>query len=776
MPGGVRELGNPADFPRVLTLLGSEVLPGITEDGAPIGIPTNVIIANANVIPALTEVKAGQTVALPTHVYANGVDGVGATITGAANGVLASSYFDSIALAAARVWVRLEGAKNGIFDVTSVGAAGAPFVLTRATDADTAAELTACNFSVREGATFQGRRYQCQQRVPNLIVGTTVLTFALLADESSFVEEVVAARFGEVDLATGIIVAIDTETDARIAADIVLTDTKLDKPDDELDARWSYKSVDPDGNIFHATGYDGSVLFGPTQTSMSIDGHYLLTAEDDGVIFGKDRFGVDLEVRDFDAWVDAGEAYLYTHGTVFQLTDVDADVLKAEVRGGMLVVVREDHKRIECRLSGRYPKQSGAIDTIEYSDSYGQSVAAGNASGAVVNGTAFSDRFMMYAAGQRAYGNILGHDQERTRPQYPVYDAIHDIVSGREQFVFSAGETPNSGFAWHALGGSGLAANVALHTTCSAIGSATQPMLSAAASELTDAINPMGQPWVNVRKKFERAALFWRLQGLDFITGPLRWNQGEGHINASASQIAAMIIEIGDDWQALAARWNALRPSGLRAGIAPLIATQTCSGAKNLNPLSDVPDGQLKVNVDDPDHYICAGPIYDQVYAADGAHPLSLGMEMQGLRQAVAYFYWLYTGDWYPISVSAAVRTATTVRLTLRNVLNLPLMFDTTTVTGLGGNQGFQWADTGGSGTTVTDADIISNTIVDLTLSGIPTGTSPRIHVAKNGASGASSGPTTGNRCTLRTSGSGVTSRTGRAVEHFASIQTVSVT
>jgi len=149
----------------------------------------------SNASPPLAEVAAAQTVALPSNAYANGTAGVGATITATANGALAGSYFDGATLAAGkRLFVGLEGAKNGIYVLTQLGDATHPWILTRATDADSADKLGLCNFAVIGGTTLYGRSFKCQQKPADITVGTTALTFAIIKDDSAFSGEVVNAR------------------------------------------------------------------------------------------------------------------------------------------------------------------------------------------------------------------------------------------------------------------------------------------------------------------------------------------------------------------------------------------------------------------------------------------------------------------------------------------------------------------------------------------------------------------------------------------------------
>ena len=90
--------------------------------------------------------KLATTAALAASTYANGSSGVGATLTANANGALT---IDSVAVSTSdRVLIKdqADAAQNGIYTVTNTGGAGAAFVLTRATDADTGAELPGGTF------------------------------------------------------------------------------------------------------------------------------------------------------------------------------------------------------------------------------------------------------------------------------------------------------------------------------------------------------------------------------------------------------------------------------------------------------------------------------------------------------------------------------------------------------------------------------------------------------------------------------------------------------
>jgi hypothetical protein len=121
--------------------------------------------------------------ALPANTYNNGTAGVGATLTANANGAL--SVDGSAVTASQRILVKDEvaSANNGAYTVTATGSAGAPYVLTRATDFDTAGAGEIANnayFFVTAGATNAGSGFVLDQ-LAAITVGTTSLPFDLFA-------------------------------------------------------------------------------------------------------------------------------------------------------------------------------------------------------------------------------------------------------------------------------------------------------------------------------------------------------------------------------------------------------------------------------------------------------------------------------------------------------------------------------------------------------------------------------------------------------------------
>lgn len=128
-------------------------------------------------------VRLASTAALPANTAAG--SGVGKTLTGDANGALS---VDGVAVAANdRILVKDEtpGSDNGIYTVTQVGDAGNPYILTRATDADTNTEMNAGMFVfVEEGSTNADSGWVLTTNNP-ITVDTTALSFSQFSGAGS---------------------------------------------------------------------------------------------------------------------------------------------------------------------------------------------------------------------------------------------------------------------------------------------------------------------------------------------------------------------------------------------------------------------------------------------------------------------------------------------------------------------------------------------------------------------------------------------------------------
>jgi hypothetical protein len=126
--------------------------------------------------------RLATTTALPANTYNNGSSGVGATLTANANAALS---VDGVAVAVGnRILVKNEVAQanNGVYVVTQTGSAGAPYILTRATDFDTAGtgvdKIDAGDFFLITAGTTLANTSWVQQTPLPITVGTTAIVFA----------------------------------------------------------------------------------------------------------------------------------------------------------------------------------------------------------------------------------------------------------------------------------------------------------------------------------------------------------------------------------------------------------------------------------------------------------------------------------------------------------------------------------------------------------------------------------------------------------------------
>jgi hypothetical protein len=126
-------------------------------------------------------VALATTAALPANTYNNGTSGVGATLTGNANGAL--SVDSTLTVVAERILVKNEvaGANNGVYVVTQVGSAGTPYILTRATDFDSVGagvdQIDEGDFFLVTSGTANVNTAWVQQTPPPITIGTTAIVF-----------------------------------------------------------------------------------------------------------------------------------------------------------------------------------------------------------------------------------------------------------------------------------------------------------------------------------------------------------------------------------------------------------------------------------------------------------------------------------------------------------------------------------------------------------------------------------------------------------------------
>ncbi len=151
-------------------------------------------------------VKAATTANL-VATYSNGTSGVGATLTN--NDTQAALVIDGVTLSATdRVLVKNQtsGAENGIYTVTDTGSVSTNWVLTRATDFDTSAEIQGGDFVfVTGGTTWDNTGWV--QTSTGVTVGTTAIVWQQFSGAGTYTAsngvQLVGSNFSGVAVANG---------------------------------------------------------------------------------------------------------------------------------------------------------------------------------------------------------------------------------------------------------------------------------------------------------------------------------------------------------------------------------------------------------------------------------------------------------------------------------------------------------------------------------------------------------------------------------------------
>jgi len=235
-----KELGSGISLTETMTVSGS---------GAITGLPSPSVASDAATKSYVDAIAAGlapkkscrvATTANLTATYSNGTSGVGATLTN--NTTQAALTLDGVAMAVNdRVLVRSQstGAQNGIYVVTDIGSVSTNWVLTRADDYDSTAEVYDGTYTViEEGTTLSGRLYILTAAgTTSVTIGTTSLVFSALT---------VAPPSNATTSAAGIVeLATDVEVEALTGGVVPTADQFPKGLLGTLSASGAYKSGNP---------------------------------------------------------------------------------------------------------------------------------------------------------------------------------------------------------------------------------------------------------------------------------------------------------------------------------------------------------------------------------------------------------------------------------------------------------------------------------------------------------------------------------------------------
>jgi hypothetical protein len=136
---------------------------------------------------------------LASATYSNGAAGVGATLTATSNGAIGTvGGYASLAVGS-RVLVKdqASGLQNGVYDVTALGSAGAPWVLTRSSDFDGSPtyEVVSGDLIYIQNGTLSGTQFvqtavgtgsSVSPAYSYIIIGTDALVFGQFAGSGTY--------------------------------------------------------------------------------------------------------------------------------------------------------------------------------------------------------------------------------------------------------------------------------------------------------------------------------------------------------------------------------------------------------------------------------------------------------------------------------------------------------------------------------------------------------------------------------------------------------------
>ena len=261
------------------TFTGTVTLPGApTSD---LHAATKLYVDNVTAGINFHEAVHAASVSSLSANYANGTSGVGATLTADTNRAFATVDGESVALGQ-RVLIKdqTDAKQNGIYTLTTVGSVSAPWVLTRATDADNnpVGELKNGDFCLVINGTVNASYGFINNSATNpIVIGTDNITYTQFNAGKT-----VAAGNGLQEATPGTLSIDTTITQTRVSG---VSDTEIGYLDGvtsgiqgQLDAKAPLASPTFTGTVTLPTGtvtsgmiLDGTIVNGDINASAAID-------------------------------------------------------------------------------------------------------------------------------------------------------------------------------------------------------------------------------------------------------------------------------------------------------------------------------------------------------------------------------------------------------------------------------------------------------------------------------------------------------------------------
>lgn len=462
-----------------------------------------------------------------------------------------------------------------------------------------------------------------------------------------------------------------------------------------LSGEWRYVQVDEDGVILFGQRWNGTTLV------------YGVTSGSDASAYLVDDSGQS------DVW-------LHAEGADFQITtsgsNWDPSVSDGLVR--YLSRVGVNVQRVQEELPA-VNQLAAFIRKILHIPSHGQSLSLGVHSVIQTTQPPVANRAFTIAVGLRQSDSL----QAATLAPESVLP-LKSLVSNLQ-------EAPHAQLCAGLSRHRDLPADAGVVGSCHGVGATTILGLSKGTVSYNNLITAVTQCKADATSR-----------GLEYSVPFVDWIQGEANSTGSQGNYLAALIQLQADLTA---------DIGAISGDSniPLVLCQMSSWTTKNITTSFVPLEQLQASIDHPENFICAGPKYWLDYHTDGVHLTGNGSVQLAAMHRAPSDAAIDGAPWKPTQCTKAVRNGTTVTLTFHTPSG-PLVKDTVNVTDPG-NLGIRWIDSTSSAS-VTAVAVNDDNTVTLTLSTVPTGSSPRVGIADIGISGALGGPTTGPRACLRDS------------------------
>ena len=273
-------------------------------------------------------------------------------------------------------------------------------------------------------------------------------------------------------------------------------------------------------------------------------------------------------------------------------------------------------------------------------------------------------------------------------------------------------------------------------------------------------------PYTNSIAAVTGAKLQCNTLGYTYRVPFVDWIQGENDRTSAAGAYTTAMLQLQTDYDA------DIRAISGQGQVVPILLDQISNWTAYNITTSFVPLEQLKVALDHPTRFYCAGPKYWVQTNPDGVHLPAAGSMRLGAMHARAAEAIIKGTSWKPTHAVSAVIVGAVITVKFHTPTG-PLVVDTLAVTDPG-NWGLRYVDDTASAS-VSSVKLIGNNTLEVTLSATPTGTNPYIGVADIGVSGAAGGPTTGPRSCLRDSSPDLDGY-GQSVFNWACHQRISVT